>query len=159
MEISGSKLKRFGRLKVGKLGEMLYPLETKQIHGSKSTKHHQTNKSQKNLGLFLVGIFETGEETNKTRLETQRGGSEIVINVAHDTKMMWSGTPYGRSFTKGANPYEECDEHEGKHEGNTREITRPTRIDHTCARSMNTKVRYKIQSQQRTIQTVTGSSP
>ena len=40
--------------------------------------------------------------------------------------------------------------------GNTREITQPTRIDHTCARSMNTKVRYKIQSQQRTIQEVTG---
>ena len=43
--------------------------------------------------------------------------------------------------------------------GNTREITQPTRIDHTCARSMNTKVRYKIQVQQRTIQRVTGSSP
>ena len=50
---------------------------------------------------------------------------------------------------KGADPYEERDEHEGKHEGNTREITQPTRIDHTCARSMNTKVRYKIQVQQR----------
>ena len=38
-------------------GEMLDPLEAKQIHGSKSTKHHQTSKSQKTLGLFLVGIF------------------------------------------------------------------------------------------------------
>ena len=56
----------------------------------------------------------------------------------------------------GADPYEERDEHEGKHEGNMREITQPTRIDHTCTRSMNTKVRYKIQSQQRTIQEVTG---
>ena len=75
-----------------------------------------------------------------------------MINVAHDTKMMYGGTLDGRSFTKGADPYEERDEHEGKHEGNTREITQPTRIDHRCARSMNTKVRYKIQSQQRTIQ-------
>jgi hypothetical protein len=29
-------------------GGKLDPLETQQIHGSKSTKHHQTNKSQKN---------------------------------------------------------------------------------------------------------------
>ena len=35
---------------------------------------------------------------------------------------------------------------------NTRESLKPTRIDHTCARSMNTKVRYKIQIQKRTIQ-------
>ena len=58
---------------MGKLGEMLDPLETKQIHGSKSTKHHQTNKSQKKLGLFLVGIFEIGEEHNKIRLENKEG--------------------------------------------------------------------------------------
>ena len=55
--IFGANLRRFRGWKVGKLGEMLDPLETKQIHGSKSTKHHQTNKSQKKLGLFLVGIF------------------------------------------------------------------------------------------------------
>ena len=73
---------------MGKLGEMLDPLETKQIHGSKSTKHHQTNKSQKKLGLFLVGIFEFRTKSSKRRLENGGGGSEIVINVAHDTKMM-----------------------------------------------------------------------
>ena len=56
--ISRSKLERFHGWKVGKLGDRLDPLETKQIHGSKSTKHHQTNKSQKKLGLLLVGIFE-----------------------------------------------------------------------------------------------------
>ena len=56
---------------MGKLGEMLDPLETKQIHGSKSTKHHQTNKSQKILGLFLVGIFEFREEHNKIKLENE----------------------------------------------------------------------------------------
>ena len=58
---------------MGKLGEMLDPLETKQIHGSKSTKHHQTNKSQKKWGLFLVGIFEIGEEHNKIKLENEEG--------------------------------------------------------------------------------------
>ena len=73
---------------MGKLGEMLDPFETKQIHGSKSTKHHQTNKSQKNLGLFLVGIFEFRTKSSKRRLENGGEGSEIMINVAHDTKMM-----------------------------------------------------------------------
>ena len=73
---------------MGKLGEMLDPLETKQIHRSKSTKLHQTNKSQKKMGLFLVGIFEFRMKSSKRRLENGGGGSEIVINVAHDTKMM-----------------------------------------------------------------------
>ena len=68
---------RFRGWKVGEIGEMLDPLETKQIHGSKSTKHHQTNKSQKNLGLFLVGIFEFGEEHNKIRLENTTGRLQI----------------------------------------------------------------------------------
>ena len=63
--ISGAKLQRFRGWKVEKLGEMLDPLETKQIHGSKSTKHHQTNKSQKKWGLFLVGIFEYRQEHTK----------------------------------------------------------------------------------------------
>ena len=76
----------------GKIGEILWmerggkldPLETKQIHGSKSTKHRQTNKSQK-MGLFFVGIFEIGQEHNKTRLENGGRDSKYVINVAHDT--------------------------------------------------------------------------
>ena len=71
--IFGAKLRRFRGWKVGKLGEMLDPLETKQIHGSKSTKLHHTNKSQKYLGLFLVGIFEIVEEHNKIRLENEEG--------------------------------------------------------------------------------------
>ena len=41
-----------------------------------------------------------------------------MINVAHDTKMMWSGTPYGRSFTFGEDPYEEHEERAEEHEGN-----------------------------------------
>ena len=55
--ISGAKFDKFRGWKVGKLGEMLDPLETKQIHGSKSTKHHQTNKSQKKLGAIFGGDF------------------------------------------------------------------------------------------------------
>ena len=58
---------------MGKLGEMLDPLETKQIRGSKSTKHHHTNKSPKKLGLFLVGIFEFREKHNKISLENEEG--------------------------------------------------------------------------------------
>ena len=69
--ISGAKYDGFRGWKVGKLGEMLDPLETKQIHGSKSTKHHQTNKSQKKLGLLLVWIFEIEEEHNKIRIENK----------------------------------------------------------------------------------------
>ena len=42
---------------------------TMQIHGSKSTKHHQTNKSQKKLGLFLVGIFGFRTKSSKIKLE------------------------------------------------------------------------------------------
>ena len=69
--ILGSKLMRFRGWKVGKIGEMLDPLETKQIHGSNPTKLHHTNKSQKKLGLFFVGIFEIGEEHNKIKLEKE----------------------------------------------------------------------------------------
>ena len=57
IEISGSKMKRFCGGKMGKLGEMLDPLETKQIHESKSTKHHRTNKSQKKFGAIFGGDF------------------------------------------------------------------------------------------------------
>ena len=86
--ILGAKLERFRGWKVGELGDMLDPLETKKIHGSNPTKLRQTNKSQKKLRLFLVGIFEFREEHNKIRLENKGGGSEIVINVALVTKMM-----------------------------------------------------------------------
>ena len=56
---------------MGKLGEMLDPLETKQIHGSKSTKHHQTNKSQKTLGAIFGGDFRIWDEINKIKLENK----------------------------------------------------------------------------------------
>ena len=66
---------------MGKLGEMLDPLETKQIHGSNPTKPHQTNKSQKKIGAIFGGeLFEFGEEHNKIRLENKKGGSNFVRN-------------------------------------------------------------------------------
>ena len=55
---------------MGKLGEMLDPLETKQIHGSKPTKHHQTNKSQKNWGYFWWGFFNLGRNQTKEGWKT-----------------------------------------------------------------------------------------
>ena len=42
---------------MGKLGEMLGPLETKQIYGSTPTKLCQTNKSQK-IGAIFGGDFQ-----------------------------------------------------------------------------------------------------
>jgi hypothetical protein len=47
-------------------GGKLDPLETKQIHGSKSTKHHHTNKSQKKIGgYFWWGFSKLGTNTTK----------------------------------------------------------------------------------------------
>ena len=57
MKISGSKFDGFCGWKEVKLGEMLDRLETKQIHGSKSTKHHETNKSKK-IGAIFGGDFQ-----------------------------------------------------------------------------------------------------
>ena len=70
----GAKFDGFCGSKLWKLREMLDPLETKQIHGSKSTKHHQTNKSQKKLGQFLWGNFRIRNKINKTRLENKERG-------------------------------------------------------------------------------------
>ena len=55
----------------GKGGEKLDLHMAKQIHGSNPTKLHHTNKSHKKGGLFLVGIFEIGEEHNKIKLEKE----------------------------------------------------------------------------------------
>ena len=54
--ISVAKFDKFRGWKVGKLGEMLDPLETKQIHGSSPTKLHHTNKSKK-IGVICGGDF------------------------------------------------------------------------------------------------------
>ena len=69
--ISVAKFDEFRGWKVGKLGEMLDPLETKKIHGSKSTKHHQTNKSQK-IGAIFGGDFRIRTKNNKIKLESGR---------------------------------------------------------------------------------------
>ena len=53
----GAKLMGFRGWKVGGSGDMLDPLETKQIHGPKSTKYHHTNKSQKKIGAIFGGDF------------------------------------------------------------------------------------------------------
>ena len=71
-----------------KMGGKLNLPTTHEIRGSNPTKLHHTNKSQKKLGLFLVGIVEFRTKTNKRRLENDGGDSKFVINVAHDTKMM-----------------------------------------------------------------------
>ena len=50
----------------GKDGGKLDPLDAKQIHGSNPTKLHHTNKSQKNVELFFVGIFGFRTKTTKS---------------------------------------------------------------------------------------------
>ena len=58
-------------------GGKLDPLVERQIHESNPTKLHHTNKK---IGAIFVGIFEFGEEHNKTRLENKGRGSKFVIN-------------------------------------------------------------------------------
>ena len=67
--IFGAKFDGFSGWKAGKLGEMLDPLETKQIHGSKSTKHHQNEQITKKLGAIFGGDFRILDENNKIKLE------------------------------------------------------------------------------------------
>ena len=71
--ISVAKFDGFRGWKVGKPGDMLDPLETKQIHGSKSTKHHQTNKSQKKIGGYFWWGFSNLGRKQKIRLENTTG--------------------------------------------------------------------------------------
>ena len=127
---------------MGKIG----PLGTQRIHGSKSTKLHLTNKSQKKLGLFLVGIFGLGQITAKSSQKTKGRGSKNVINMAHDTKMMQGRTLDARSFTFGGNPTKNTKNARGKmrgtrgeHEGNTRENTQPTRIQSLMCQILETQ--------------------
>ena len=51
-------------------------------------KINKTNKSQKNGGYFWWGFSKLGKNTRKLGSKMKRGGSEIVINVPHGTKMM-----------------------------------------------------------------------
>ena len=61
----GGKIAEISWMESGEIGGKLDPQVTKQIHRSNSTKHHHTNKSQKKLGLFLVGIFEFRTKSTK----------------------------------------------------------------------------------------------
>ena len=44
--------------------------------------------NHKKFGGYFCGYFRIRTENKKIKLENEEGGSEIVINVAHDTKMM-----------------------------------------------------------------------
>ena len=91
----------------------------------------KTNKSQKKLGLFLVGIFEIRGKHNKIRLENNEGrlknrdqrGSWYQDDVGWNPK--WP-IFHERSRSR--------EEHEGKHE----RITQTNKNDHTYARSKYT---------------------
>ena len=61
MDDFGAKIGWISWMRRGETWGKLDPLETKQIHGSKSTKHHQTNKSQKNWW----GFSKLGKNTTK----------------------------------------------------------------------------------------------
>jgi hypothetical protein len=61
-------------------GGKLDPLETKQIHGSKPTKSHHTNKSKKKLGYFWLGFSNLGKNTQN---HARNGGVE---NTEENTK-------------------------------------------------------------------------
>ena len=71
--IWGSKLMRFCGRKIGKLGEMLDPLATKRIHGSKSTKHHKNSQITKKIGALFGGDFRIRTKNNKIKLENEEG--------------------------------------------------------------------------------------
>ena len=73
-------------------------LEEKKGGEARSTSHTQNSRIKSNktsslqqitkkIGAIFGGDFRIRMKNNKNRLETQRGGSEIVINVALDTKM------------------------------------------------------------------------
>ena len=63
---SGAKFGQIGGWKLGKVDGKLDLPATHEIRGSNPTKLHHTNKSQKNLGLFLVGIFRFRTKTTKS---------------------------------------------------------------------------------------------
>ena len=61
---------------------MLDPLETKQIHGSKSTKHHQNQQITKKFGGYLWwGFPDLGQNQQNYARKTRGRGSKFVINL------------------------------------------------------------------------------
>ena len=106
---------------MGKLGEMIDPLETKQIHGSNPIKIHQTNKSQKKLVLFLVGVFEIGEEHNKIWLENEEGSLRNCDQRGSRYQDDVGWNPIWTIFHERSGSREEHEEHEEKSRGEIRE--------------------------------------
>ena len=75
--ILGAEIDDFGG-KIGEIswmeiGEKLDPQVTKQIHGSNSTKHHHTNKSQKKLGAIFVGQFSNLGQNQQNKARKHNG--------------------------------------------------------------------------------------
>ena len=75
-------------MKIGEKGREARSTQNKANPRTQTNKISTHQQIKKNLGLFLVGNIRIRTKNNKTRLETQRGGSEIVISLALDTKMM-----------------------------------------------------------------------
>ena len=64
----------------GKDGGKLDPPETKQIHGSNPTKHHQNQQITKKIGAIFGGEFSNLGRNQQTRLENKEGGSNFMRN-------------------------------------------------------------------------------
>ena len=76
--------KKLEEMKGGEARSMSHT-QNSRIKTNKISTHEQITKK---IGAIFGGDFRIRTKNNKIRLETQRGGSEIVINVALDTKMM-----------------------------------------------------------------------
>ena len=64
---------------------MLDPLETKQIHGSNSTKLHHTNKSQKKFGAIFGGDFRNWGRTQQNQARKHGVGTPKRDQRGSDT--------------------------------------------------------------------------
>ena len=133
-----------------------------QIHSkqSKSTDQIQQNfntpTNHKKIGVIFVGNFRIWDKINKNQASNTTGRLQNHDQQGSDTKIMQGRNPNRAIFHERSGSRDEHEEHKGKtqgnHEGNTREITQPTRFGHTYARSSKHKEWYMIQSQQMTIQ-------
>ena len=145
--ISVAKLRRFRGWKMGKLGEMLDPLETKQIHGSKSTKLHQTNRSQKNFGAIFGGDFRNWGRTQQKQARKRWRGLQI-----HEKP--WLLIPYDAGWNPNQQIFHvwrvshvEHGEYKAETGENTRE-THKNKSNHISTRQSNTQD-HTVHEQQR----------
>ena len=91
-----------------------------QIHGTKSTKSCQINRSQKFFGALFVGNFRNREEHDKNRLENEVWGSKIVRNLCSRYHNDTGWNPNQRIFHVWRLAHDEHGESQGKDGGNTR---------------------------------------